>query len=200
MHGDEIFRLIIGLGLAFVTPVGLYHRIRSQATREPLDRWQEGLFILLTLRPFGLVAIFGVLAFVVNPGLMAWSSVPFPIELRWTGSGIGVLAAGLAVWTFRTLGVNITDTVVTRKNHTLVTNGPYRYLRHPFYVATTLFVVAGMLATANWFIAITGTVTLTLLIIRTSKEEELLVKRFGDDYRHYMNRTGRFIPRVGKRV
>jgi len=38
-----------------VFPIGIYHRLRSQATRESLDRWQEGLFILATLRPVGIL-------------------------------------------------------------------------------------------------------------------------------------------------
>ena len=101
------------------------------------------------------------------------------------------------MWTFRSLGTNITDTVVTRRHHTLVTCGPYQCVRHPFYVATALGLLAGSLATANWFIALTGGLALALSVIRTSKEEGLLLQRFSDDYRSYMNRTGRFIPRIG---
>ena len=44
-----------------------------------------------------------------------------------------VTACGLLVWTFRCLGKNLTDTVVTRQEHTLVMQGPYRWVRHPFY-------------------------------------------------------------------
>jgi protein-S-isoprenylcysteine O-methyltransferase Ste14 len=40
---------------------------------------------------------------------------------------------------------------------------------------------------------------MALLVIRTRREEEQLVARFGDSYRDYMNRTGRFLPRVGRR-
>ena len=51
MADDQTFRLILALGMAAVLPVGIYHRVRSQASREKLDRRQEGLFILLTLPP-----------------------------------------------------------------------------------------------------------------------------------------------------
>ena len=124
MGDDQTFRIILALGLAAVLPFGIYHRLRSQATREMLDRRQEGLFILLSLRPIGLAAMGGLLTFVVNPALMAWSSVPLLVSLRWAGVGIGLLAGSLFVWTFRILGTNITDTVVTRRHHTLVTTGP----------------------------------------------------------------------------
>ena len=58
MADDQTFRLILILGLAAVLPVGIYHRVRSQASGEKLDRRQEGVFILLTLRPIGLATMY----------------------------------------------------------------------------------------------------------------------------------------------
>ena len=110
--------------------------------------------------------------------------------------GVGVVAACLLIWTFRSLGTNLTDTVVTRKDHTLVTSGPYRFVRHPFYVASTLAIAANALATANWFIGLTGGFVVVLLAIRTATEEAQLTRRFGDDYVTYLKRTGRFLPRI----
>ena len=137
----------------------------------------------------------GLLAFLIDPSLMAWSSVPLPVPLRWAGVGLAVVAAALLIWTFRNLGKNLTDTVVTRKDHTLVTTGPYRWVRHPFYVSFALAVLANSLVTANWFLFVTGSVVFVLLVVRTRKEEDRLIERFGDDYREYMKRTGRFFPR-----
>ena len=199
MQDDRVFQLILALGLAVVLPIGIYHRVRSQASGEKLDRRAEGLLILFTLRPIGLASILGLLTFVVSPARMIWSSVPLPIWLRWAGVGIGMLAASLLIWTFRTLGTNITDTVVTRQNHTLVTTGPYQFVRHPFYVASALAIIANSLATANWFLALTGTLAVTLIVVRTATEEEHLIKRFGDDYLSYMKRTRRFLPRFVRR-
>ena len=192
---DQTFRIILALGMAAFLPVGLYHRIRSQATREPLDRRQEGLFILFTLRPFGLAAMGGLVVFIVNPEWMAWSSVPLPVALRWGGVAIGVPTLALGIWTFRTIGTNITDTVVTRREHTLVTTGPYRFVRHPFYATAFCSFLANALTTANWFLALTGATALALIVVRTTIEEAHLVKRFGNECRRYMWQTGRFFPR-----
>ncbi len=196
MTDDHTFRLILILGIVVFLPVALYYRIRSQASGEKLDRRQEGLFILLTLRPCGMAALGGLLAFLINPAWMSWASVPLPAALRWAGVAVGLPGMALGFWTFRSLGRNITDTVVTRREHTLVTSGPYRYVRHPFYVMVAFALVAYTLTTANWFIALAGLTTLVLLVIRTSTEEAKLVERFGDDYRRYMARTGRFLPRL----
>ena len=110
---------------------------------------------------------------------------------------MGTAGGGLLLWTFHTLGPNLTDTVVTRKTHTLVTHGPYRWVRHPFYNSGALCILANSLLASNWFLLLTGMVALMLLVIRTRKEEENLLKRFGDDYRTYMERTGRFWPKSG---
>jgi protein-S-isoprenylcysteine O-methyltransferase Ste14 len=86
--------------------------------------------------------------------------------------------------------------VVTRKEHTLVTTGPYRWIRHPFYTSAALAILGNSLAAANWFIFSAGSLVFVLMAIRVRKEEENLIARFGDDYRNYMQRTGRFLPRL----
>jgi protein-S-isoprenylcysteine O-methyltransferase Ste14 len=193
---DQTFRLALLVVLLGVLPVGVYHRVRSQATRERLDRRQEGLFILATLRPVGMVLMIGVIAYLIDPGSMAWASMTLPAWLRWTGVTTCVMAGGLLVWTFRRLGKNLTDTVVTRREHTLVMDGPYRWVRHPFYVTVALFVLGISLIAANWFLCVTGGLVIALLVIRTRTEEEKLLARFGQSYRAYMERTGRFVPRI----
>jgi protein-S-isoprenylcysteine O-methyltransferase Ste14 len=197
MDQDQPFRIALTVGLLLVVPFALYHRLKSQATREKLDRWQEGALILFTLRPIGIAGMLGLVAFVIDPWLMSWSALPLPDWLRWSGIGVGVLAGALLVWTFRSLGKNLTDTVVTRKQHTLVTSGPYRWVRHPFYVVVALSFVGNALAAANWFIFLSGALALGLIVMRTRIEEEKLLERFGDEYRAYRQRTGRFFPRFG---
>ena len=194
-NSDETFRIILIVGAALVLPVAIYYRVKSQATGEELDRRQEGLAILLTLRPVGLAGALGLIAFMVNPASMAWSSLSLPNWLRWIGVALGTAGGVLLVWTFHTLGPNLTDTVVTRKVHKLVTRGPYRWVRHPFYDSAALCILANSLVAANWFVLLAGTLTLLLLVARTRKEEANLLERFGDDYREYMRNTGRFWPK-----
>ena len=196
MEYEQTFRFILILGIAVIVPIGAYHRIKSQATGEKLDRRQEGIFILVTLRPIGIAFMAGLVKYMINPALMAWSSIALSNWLRWSGVVIGITGGLLLAVTFKTLGKNLTDTVVTRAAHTLVTRGPYRWVRHPFYLATALAVVANTLVTANWFLALTGGITFGLLVLRTRIEEEKLIERFGEDYKEYMKRTGRLLPRL----
>ncbi len=195
MHQDAPFRPVLVVGFLAIVLIMLYHRIRSWASGERLDRRQEGLFILVALRSVALLFWLGVIAYMVNPAWMAWSSVPLPAGLRWTGACVWAMALGLLTWTLDSLGTNLTDTVVTRRTHTLVTHGPYRWVRHPFYDSMALLILANSLIAANWFLLLTGGVALLLIVIRTRTEEEKLLARFGDAYRAYRMETGRFVPR-----
>jgi protein-S-isoprenylcysteine O-methyltransferase Ste14 len=197
VNDDQTFRAVLILFLAVVLPIGVYHRVKSQATGEPLDRRQEGLFILATLRPIGAVFWFSVFAWVINPSWMAWSAITLPVSIRWIGVVMLAVGCAVLVWTFLSLGRNLTDTVVTRQEHTLVLHGPYRWIRHPLYDSAALLTVAISAITTNWFLLATGVAILGLLVRRTRTEETNLVARFGDSYRSYMKRTGRFVPKIG---
>jgi protein-S-isoprenylcysteine O-methyltransferase Ste14 len=197
MNDDQTFRILLIAGSTVMFPILAYHRLRSQATRERLDRRQEGWLILLTLRPVGMAGMLAIFAFMIDPSWMSWSSVSLPTWLRWCGAILWVPGGLLLAWTLRTLGMNLTDTVVTRRSHTLVTLGPYRWVRHPFYVAAAVLFLASSLLTANGFVLACGVVTFTLLAIRSKREEERLMGRFGDAYRAYRDRTGSFLPRMG---
>lgn len=194
MSDDQVFRVALIFGFVVILPVLLYFRIRSNIPHEPLDRRKEGLFILATLRPAGFVLMFSLLTFAIDPQRMAWASLPSPRWLRWIGVALYPIACVSFIWILRNLGPNFTDTVVTRRAHTLVTRGPYRWVRHPFYVCVAMLVVASTLAASNWFVGLAGVVTLTLLVVRARTEEDKLVERFGDAYRAYMTETGRFWP------
>ena len=195
MNQDHTFRIVLMVAFLAVLPIALSYRLKSRTT-EKLDRRQEGLFILSTLRPAGLAFCLGLIAYIVNPSWMAWSSVPLPAWLRWTGVGVWSVAGGLLFWTLRHLGRNLTDTVVTRREHTLVTHGPYRWVRNPFYDSAALLVLASSLVVANWFLLLTGGLAFVLLVLRTRTEEDKLLARFGGAYGAYMERTGRFLPRM----
>jgi protein-S-isoprenylcysteine O-methyltransferase Ste14 len=192
---ENPFRWVLMAGLLVVLPVALYHRLRS-ITKEHLDHTQEGWFILITLRLAGLGIMVSTSAYIVNPQGMAWASVPLPVWLRWTGAGPLCLCAALLTWTLQSLGKNLTDTVVTRKAHTLVTTGPYRWVRHPFYLSVLLLALSCAMLAANWFIFGCGLTLFTMMALRTQTEEEKLMERFGDEYRRYRERTGAFFPRI----
>ena len=198
MNDESAYRIVLGLAVVAVIPIAAWHRARAH-TGEPLDRRQEGLPLAIALRVLGAAHMLSVLVYLVRPAWIGWASVPLPAALRWSGAALGAGAALLITWALHHLGRNLTDTVVTRERATLVTTGPYRWIRHPFYSGTLLAVLANSILAANAFLFATGAGVFLLMVLRTPVEEANLVARFGDDYRSYMERTARFFPRMRRR-
>ncbi len=186
---------IFGLTLVIVG----YHRWQAAKSGERISRKDEGLLFAIVLRLVGLCLWVAALAYLINPSWMECASVPLPSWLRWLGAGVGVMGCALTFWTLTNLGKNLTDTVVTRANATLVTTGPYRWVRHPFYVAIVLLITSIAFLAANWFVGLIALLFAPLLFVRTRKEEQKLIEKFGDQYRAYMARTGKFWPKVGSK-
>ncbi len=197
MTSEAPFRLAAGIVMVAIVAIAAYHRARAARSRERISRKEEGK--LIWLRLFGLCLWLAVIAYLINPEWMRWSALLSPGWLRWVGVGLAVPCVPLTYWVFSSLGKNVTDTVVTRKNHTLVTTGPYRWVRHPLYVVVLLLCISLSLLMSSWFIWMTAVPLIFYLVIRTPIEEAKLIERFGDQYRAYMDRTRRFFPRFGPR-
>jgi protein-S-isoprenylcysteine O-methyltransferase Ste14 len=195
LPSDEVtFRIAMAALLTATVLVAGYHRVRSQVKGGKFSRKDEPLRILIPLRLLG-VAMFVVMGLCfARPAWLAWAFAPLPPGVRWSGLAVGVIDLGLLTWTLHTLGTNLTDTVGTRSDHTLVTRGPYRYIRHPFYTTAFLMMLAMTLLTGCWLLGVVGLAALALLVIRTPIEEAKLIERFGDGYRSYAMRTPRYLP------
>lgn len=196
MIEDVPFR--VALVVIFVLSLGtsLRYRFQAAASDEPVSRRDEGLILAAMLRLSGIALGLATLSYILFPSAVAWANLPLPAWLRWVGFPLGLLSAVLMAWTLSNLGKNLTDTVFVRRDATLVTTGPYAWVRHPFYVTAALLMAAAILLAANWLIGLLSILVLALLAIRTPKEEAMLVERFGDEYRDYAARTGRFWPRM----
>lgn len=196
MFPDAFFRLALLLILLCAIPWAGYHRFRAERAGGPISRAAEGRTIFALLRLSGLGAWGIVIAYMINPRSVAFASMPLAMPLRWVG--LAIVAAGFVWlgWMFRALGLNVTDTVAARPNGTLVTTGPYRYVRHPMYVGLIPIIGGLALVTTNWIVAVCGIIAMVTLVFRTRIEEQHLLARYGEEYRAYMARVGGFFPRV----
>lgn len=196
MSSEDYFRVALGMVILLTVLVTGFHRYNAAKSGEKISRKEEGYLFALVLRLAGLVLFVVTIAYLISPASVQWTMIAIPIPARWIGAITGQFSSLLMYWTLSSLGKNLTDTVVTRVDATLVTHGPYRWVRHPFYVTTALVMVSATLLTANWLIGLGCLVVLAMLAIRTPKEEQVLIERFGQKYLDYMASTGRFFPRI----
>ena len=110
--------------------------------------------MMTVIRLAGLILWLSPLAYLLDPAWMAWSKMGLPEWARWLGVGIGILCVGLIYWLFLSIGSGITPTSATRTNHTLVTSGPYRWIRHPSYTGSLITIGGFGLAAGSWLGAI----------------------------------------------
>lgn len=156
--------------------------------RKPLrERWLLGILAVLMLP---------MLVWFLSPWV-DFAHVPLPEWVRWGGAV--VFAAGVRYFwrTHVALAHNWTPLLEVRERDTLVTTGPYRLVRHPMYSAGFVVHIGIAILSANWLVAAGLSVgMLALYAVRVGDEERMMIDAFGDEYRAYMDRTGRLIPKL----
>lgn len=81
----------------------------------------------------------------------------------------------------------------------LVQQGPYRFIRHPFYCSYLLFWLAGYLATGKAWLFATFAVMLAVYLVAAKQEERKFMRSpLSQAYRQYRSCTGMFLPNVLK--
>ena len=196
MTSELPFQIAVVVIFLMSVLVTLYFRIQAAASGEKISRKDEGLLFALILRTLGGGLFLSTFIWVISPQSLEWAAMPMAPEVRWIGAVSGAACSLLMFWTLKSLGRNLTDTVVTRATATLITTGPYRWVRHPFYVTAALLMTSVTILAANFLIGSISFFVLSMLAIRTPKEEQKLIEAFGQSYRDYMTTTGRFFPRL----
>lgn len=179
-----------------------------------VSRWERpgrSARLQATLRPPALIGWGGDLAqvlplvypvvVVIAPGWaydgwLNWSS-RLDLPLQVIGLGLWALGVTVVVWAGRVLGRYMSVEGLT-VDHELVTSGPYRHVRHPVYTAFTAIAVGTGLAFRSYLLMGFAAVWLAAAAWWVAAEEKLLAspQGFGDGYRAYARRTGRFLPRL----
>jgi protein-S-isoprenylcysteine O-methyltransferase Ste14 len=192
-----MFRWLALVVFAATLSVSGWQRSRAHREKAAIPRRSEspGLIVgrlLVALPLFG-----SVVAYLVSPRLMAWASIELPTWLRWVGAVLGATTVPTVYWVLSTLGSNVSETVLTKEQHELVTSGPYRWVRHPLYgTGIALFLSVGLMA-ANAFLLLWTMVALFgIRLVVVPREEAALVQAFGQEYQHYRSRTGSLFPRL----
>lgn len=197
METETIFRVILPvLIIAFALHRGYYVKNYSKPEDATLKKREQGMLSKVA----GLLGIVGFVAtilFVINPDWLAFASLPFPDWVRWIGVAIALAGFALLQWAQATLGKNWSDTPRMMKEQTLITSGPYRFIRHPIYTAFLLILGSTFFISANWLIGLCWTgMTVLEILSRIQFEESLMLEYFGEQYRDYMKTTGRLLPKV----
>ncbi len=203
---ERPFRVAFGVLVTIVLAIRLASAIgvgrageRLLPDRAAIAREGQPFFLARAGMFVGLLGILALYAFDAAP--LRAARLSLPNRLRWTGFGLGLLSLALWAWSQKTLGRFWSPQLQLRDEHALVTNGPYRWVRHPMYTALAGFGLAVALVTSNAIFAVMAVVAVAgLVLVRIPQEERMLLESFGEQYRGYLRRTGSLLPRVGIRT
>ena len=117
-----------------------------------------------------------------------------PVNAKLIGIIIVYIGIGIFIWAWFYLKRAIAGMIQPRLNN-LVTNGPYKYCRHPVYFGMTISFIGMAFALRSWL----GLLAVLIIflpseIYRAKLEEKSLSEKFGEDWTTYKNNTSFFIP------
>jgi protein-S-isoprenylcysteine O-methyltransferase Ste14 len=167
--------------------------LRQSITHRPEGvkaNWGSEVLFRLIVGVGGLMA--GVLSGVAQSATIrpAAFAVWIGLVLFWAG-------ISLRLWSFRTLGRYFTFTVQTSSDQPVITDGPYRLIRHPGYAGLLLVMMAVGLFIGNWWSLLCLTVAMAGgLVFRIRVEERALMHNLGAGYRSYAATHKRLVPFV----
>jgi protein-S-isoprenylcysteine O-methyltransferase Ste14 len=166
---------------------------RGRGKQLTATRWEAKSTVLVTSIGFGsLAAAAAARLFLAWGRFAADAGVVVAISLA--------MLAGVALryWSMWVLGEFFTRTLAVFADQAVVSAGPYRWVRHPGYLAQIVVVVSGS-ALFSLSLPLVGVVAVSLLAAyshRIRAEERMLVERFGEAYQRYRECTWRLVPFV----
>ena len=193
---ESICRIALGSVFVGTAAIGIPFRLRADRAGGRVSARVDPSWFWIIMARVGPPMVLACLGFLFTPRRVDFATISMPDGLRLLGVPLALLGLGLFAWMFRHLGLNVTSTSMPRAAATLVTSGPYRWIRHPMYSAALILVVATMLLTANLVVMVGGLTMFVLMAARSRLEERRLIEKFGEAYRAYQRQTGRFVPRL----
>jgi len=117
--------------------------------------------------------------------------------IRFIGLPVYLIFSWIQVWSFKSLGDNYSQDIIIKKDHQLVTTGPFRYIRHPQYFSQILINIGGTAATVSYVLGILTLVEIPIYIMRALLEDKMLAKHFAEQFSAYKKKSGFMIPFIG---
>jgi protein-S-isoprenylcysteine O-methyltransferase Ste14 len=200
MSEQLAFRLLFAVAFFAILGFRVFEHVRAGNHREPFSMGAESRAITWLRLAFPFVYLPVLVLYFAAPATVRWAEVPLPAWAHWLGLALLYASGALLAWVHVALGKNFSTNLRLRNDHTFVSSGPYRWVRHPMYNVFCLMFVGIFLATGH---ALVGLIPLAgllaIMVWRTPQEERLLAGHFGEAYLDYCRHTGRFLPRLRRR-
>jgi protein-S-isoprenylcysteine O-methyltransferase Ste14 len=202
MDQEALSRFFLGGILILFLLVRLFFTIASRVkgARKPEDvktTVPEGKANFI-LRRFVLVPALSASFFFLyaHPSWMGLFSIPLHRLGIYLGAILGLCGLVLLIWVHLSLGKQWSAKLQLRNDHDLIQSGPYSRIRHPMYTALFAVYLSLGIVSSNYVILILIVAAVVSIAARIPQEEEMLIARFGEEYKRYQQSTGRLFPKL----
>jgi protein-S-isoprenylcysteine O-methyltransferase Ste14 len=202
MSDDLLFRILFLVLWAILAIIRIgYGRKGKKGKDKGKRQWANMTRVeksaLIVISADILFYIVASVSYILGLPFMMLFQVPLPEVIRWVGVGIVCTGLPLLLWVHHTLGRHWSRTLEIKTEHQLCRDGPYSRVRHPMYSVFFIFMTGVALVSANVLLLVSFVIFVTFMYaFLIPSEEKMMLEHFGEEYRKYMQRTGRIFPRI----
>ncbi len=185
----------VGVGIMIVRVKRHSREVPILAPRQPLER-------LMGLIWIPVVALWIALPWLAQSGTRGLLAMPdFALgspaygACRWLAAVIAVLCLIATARCWARMGKDWRMAVAVGEKTNLITDGPFRRIRHPIYAFSILLMICTVVVVPILPILVVAAAHIALMNVKARNEERHLLQTQGEDYARYVQRTGRFFPR-----
>ena len=191
---NSIFKIVYFIEFLVAVVIRKIFTAKHRKMDFAVDRKSPGDVVLLTLDGIGMT----IPIIYVFSTWLDFADYNAPDWVGWIGAGLFAFAIWILYRSHADLGKNWTPVLAIQKGHFLVTDGIYKYIRHPMYASHMLWAVAQILILHNLIAGFSFIVVMVPhYLMRVGAEEKMMINQFGSAYEDYMKKTGRIFPNMG---
>ncbi len=182
--------LLFNTACLFILAMELWLEIRDRGVKNKTADQQTAAFInglMFSALLIGFLGTYFRLGIMAKEAGMLRFNLTLSLILVWAG-------ALLRFWAIFKLGRLFHPVVIINKGQPVIDSGPYKYIRHPSYLAVILVIMALFLVWNTWFGLISLFLACLAYELRVRAEETALKEVCGKSYEDYMKRTRKFLP------
>ena len=158
--------------------------------KEDAKGWDKALSLVYAVCGLGILAVAGL------ERRFEWSP-PVSAPFQWGGMAILIVGWGLASWAMASNRFFSSVVRIQRdRGHTVVTGGPYQFVRHPGYVGGIISAFATALMLGSWWAFVPAGLLVCVVVVRTALEDRTLQAEL-EGYKDYAGQVHyRLLPGV----
>ena len=172
----------------------IYWLVSAFFVKKTVERYKGNLPALLgrLIIAFAVIVLvslkdYSIIHFLISP------TGPLSEASLITGAAITVIGLAIAIWARFTIGKNWSGQVTFKKDHELITRGPYKFVRHPIYTGLLTMMLGALLYFGSLLVLLLFISSAIGFAFKFKQEEKVMIKHFGKRYQDYMKRKIDFI-------